>query len=148
MGCFFGIEWHHFSRGGWLTMLKEYFQFYFKFLENSFVIWSVQVVGNFDKNGPRGIRGHAQTMWTAMGGGGSWNVHFTNKAHLVKLSTKEGGGQYVQKMLHMVCAWSLRLIKEIGKKCVKLQEKRYLFFSIFNPPRSPFKEVIRQIICW
>ena len=48
----------------------------------------------------------------------------------------------------MVCAWSLRLIKEIGKKCVKLQEKRYLFFSIFNLSRSPFKEVIRQIICW
>ena len=82
------------------------------------------------------------------GEGGSWNVHFTNKAYLVKLSTKEGGGQYVQKMLHMVCAWSLRLIKEIGKKCVKLQEKRYLFFSIFNLSRSPFKEVIRQIICW
>ena len=21
MGCFFGIEWHHYSRGGWLTMI-------------------------------------------------------------------------------------------------------------------------------
>ena len=38
------------------------------------------------------IGGHAQTMWTAMGGGGGvqWNVHFTNKAYLVKLSTKGG----------------------------------------------------------
>ena len=68
--------------------------------------------------------------------------------YLVKLSTKGGGGQYVQKMLHMVCAWSLRLIKEIRKKCVKLQEKRYLFFSIFNLSRLPSKEVICQIICW
>ena len=40
------------------------------------------------------FRGHAQTMCTAMGGGGQWNVHFTNKANLVKLSTKGGrGGQ-------------------------------------------------------
>ena len=60
-------------------------------MENSFVIWSVQVVGNFDKNGPRGIRGHAQTMWTAMGGGGSWNVHFTNKAYLPSKTVHEGG---------------------------------------------------------
>ena len=33
------------------------------------------------------IRGHTQTMWTAMGEGGSWNVRFTNKVYLVKLST-------------------------------------------------------------
>ena len=44
------------------------------------------------------IWGHAQTTWTAMGGEGGGggkcsNVHFTNKAHLVKLSTKGEGGQ-------------------------------------------------------
>ena len=33
-------------------------------------------------------RGHAQTMWTAMGEGGQRNVQSTNKAYLVKLSTK------------------------------------------------------------
>ena len=37
--------------------------------------------------------GHAKAMWTAMGEGGQWNVHFTNKAYLVKLSTKGEGGQ-------------------------------------------------------
>ena len=38
-------------------------------------------------------------MWTAMGGeGGSWNVHFTNKADLVKLSTKGEGGQKSPKI--------------------------------------------------
>ena len=41
--------------------------------------------------------GHTQTMWTAMGGGGSWNVHFTNNAYLVKLSTKGGGGSKKSK---------------------------------------------------
>ena len=39
------------------------------------------------------VREQAQTMWIAMGEGGSCNVHFTNKAYLVKLFTKgEGGG--------------------------------------------------------
>ena len=42
------------------------------------------------------------------GRGGSWNVHFTNKAYLVKLSTKGGGGvKKVQKTVHMVCACPL-----------------------------------------
>ena len=31
------------------------------------------------------------------GGGGQWNVHFTNKAYLVKLSTKGEGGQKSSK---------------------------------------------------
>ena len=45
------------------------------------------------------------------GEGGSWNVHFTNKAFLVKLSTKGGEGvKKVQKMVHMVCAWPLNTI--------------------------------------
>ena len=30
--------------------------------------------------------------------GGSWNVHFTNKAYLVKLSTKGEGGQKSPKI--------------------------------------------------
>ena len=43
------------------------------------------------------------------GEGGSWNVHFTNKAYVVKLSTKGGGGggKKVQKTAHMVCACPL-----------------------------------------
>ena len=49
--------------------------------------------------------------------------------YLVKLSTKGGGGQYVQKMLHMVCAWSLRLIKEIVQEmCEITGEKISIFF--------------------
>ena len=42
-------------------------------------------------------RGHAQTMWTAMGEGGQRNVQSTNKAYLVKLSTKGGGGSKKSK---------------------------------------------------
>ena len=64
--------------------------------------------------------------------------------YLVKLSTKGGGGQYVQKMLHMVCAWSLRLIKEM----CEITGEKISIFSIFNLSRLPSKEVICQIICW
>ena len=35
---------------------------------------------------------HFHTSGQPWGEGGSWNVHFTNKAYLVKLSTKGGGG--------------------------------------------------------
>ena len=46
------------------------------------------------------VREQAQTMWIAMGEGGSCNVHFTNKAYLVKLFTKgEGGGHKSPKKL-------------------------------------------------
>ena len=51
-----------------------------------------------DKEGRHISFRYAQTMWTAMGGGGSWNVHFTNKAYLVKLSTKGEGGQKSPKI--------------------------------------------------
>ena len=42
--------------------------------------------------------------------GGSWNVQLTNKAYLVKLSTK--GGSKSKKMIHMVCAcpWTTRVL--------------------------------------
>ena len=40
---------------------------------------------------------HKPCGHTAMGEGGSSNVHFTNKAYLVKLSTK-GGGQKSPKI--------------------------------------------------
>ena len=44
------------------------------------------------------VREQAQTMWIAMGEGGSCNVHFTNKAYLVKLFTKgEAEGHYAMK---------------------------------------------------
>ena len=43
------------------------------------------------------------------GEGGSWNVHFTNKAYLVKLSTKgeAGRSKSKKKTVHMVCAFPL-----------------------------------------
>ena len=47
-------------------------------------------------------RGHAQTMWTAMGGGGQRNVQSTNKAYLVKLSTK-GGQKSPKNGPHGLC---------------------------------------------
>ena len=57
--------------------------------------------------------GHAQTMWTAMGEGGSWNVHFTNKAYLVKLSTKGEGGQNSPKIgPHGLCMAPKKAFKE------------------------------------
>ena len=38
-----------------------------------------------------------------MGEGGLWNVHFTNKAYLVKLSTKGGGQKSPKNVPHGLC---------------------------------------------
>ena len=54
-----------------------------------FIIY--EAIGN---NNDIFIRGHTQTMWTAMGGGLVKCVHFTNEAYVVKMSTK-GGQIYI-----------------------------------------------------
>ena len=59
------------------------------------------------------------------GGGGQWNVHFTNKAYLVKLSTKGrgGGGQKTPKNgPHGLCT-TPQAKWEMGK----LQKRSHLF---------------------
>ena len=50
---------------------------------------------------------------TSHGGRGLGNVHFTNKAYLVKLSTKEEGGQKSPKIgSHGLCMAPKKAFKE------------------------------------
>ena len=71
------------------------------------------------------------------GRGGQWNVHFTNKAYLVKLSTKGGGVKKVQKMVHLVC------VRPLGRMC------RTLSFSLWikqcNFPKFNFFQSIATV---
>ena len=74
-------------------------------------------------------RGHAQTMWTAMGGGGQRNVQSTNKAYLVKLSTKGGGGSKKSKKWF---TWFVYVLIEVFFALNNLRELTNLFLNLFR----------------
>ena len=51
--------------------------------------------------------------WWLSGGGGQGNVHFTNKAYLVKLSMKGEGGQKSPKNgPHGLCTTPLHILRQ------------------------------------
>ena len=62
--------------------------------------WKIQTWNFYDSL--FSIWGHTQTMWTALRLRGLWNVHFTNKAYLAKMSSKGEGVKQVQKTVYMV----------------------------------------------
>ena len=66
--------------------------------------WKIQTWNFYDSL--FSIWGHTQTMWTALRLRGLWNVHFTNKAYLAKMSSKgEGGSNKSKKRFtwYLVC---------------------------------------------